>query len=105
MLQVKSCKSRTPATPRDRKARGKDWRKKCFLNEQVVKLNFVLEREKKKLSVGKSEWRGERHASAPIFSSAMACAGNNRYNRYNGHSNDSIVTFDFAVYMRSKYVP
>ena len=29
--------------------------------------------------VGKSEWRGERHASAPIFSSATGCAGNNNH--------------------------
>ncbi len=64
----------------------------------------LLEKEKKKLSVGKSEWRGERHASAPIFSSATACAGNNkvyyyfnRYKPYNRHSSYSIVTFDFAV--------
>ena len=50
MLQVESCKSRTPATPRDTTARGKRFAEEMLLSEQVEKLNFVLEREKKKLS-------------------------------------------------------
>ena len=66
MLQVESCKSRTPATPRDTTARGKRFAEEMLLSEQVEKLNFVLEREKKKLRVG---IRVERRASAPIVSS------------------------------------
>lgn len=81
MLQVKSYKSRTPATPRDTKARGKDSRKKLLLDEQVERerererLNFVLEREKEKLRMGKSVVEGSVTLVRQFIGSATACAG------------------------------
>ena len=71
-LQIKNTRD-TKGHEGEREKRAEE----MLLSEQMKKLNFVLEREKKKLRVGKSEWRGERRASAPIFSSATACAGNN----------------------------
>lgn len=72
MLQVKSYKSRTPATPRDTKARGKDSRKKLLLGEQVErererKAELCAGERKEKAENGKIGSGGERHASAPIY--------------------------------------
>ena len=56
--RVESYKSRTPATPRDTKARGKDSREEMLLNEQVEKLNFVLKSGKEKAESGKIRVEG-----------------------------------------------
>ena len=55
MPQVQSCKSRTPATPRDRKARGKDWRKEEMLFGREQKMNC-----------GMLEWEGKLAESGKI---------------------------------------
>ena len=86
MLQVKSCKRRTPATPKGHEGERKE---EMLLGERVKKSNsrnLCAGEGKEKCKknaiaerVGKSEWRGEqRHASAPNYSSATGCgcAGN-----------------------------